>query len=104
MTSLSELSSLYKKLSDKFDNNKGNDITLEFFGECVEIAAKSDPTEIRFIQFSLKILYDDVDTGIDIIDSIVNRVYKGLKTITKRNIKVLFINAVLEAALEKSKS
>lgn len=101
MASLNELSSLYKELSDKFDNNKGNDITLEFFGECVEIAAKSDPTEIRFIQFNLKILYDDVDTGIDTINSVVNMTYNVLKTITKRNIKVLFINAVLEAALEK---
>ena len=98
MAPLREESNLYKKISDKYDNKKG-DISLEIFGDCVEIACQSTTREIRFVLFKLKFLNEEVNAGNEAINTFINTTKNFLYALTEKNLKSAFIIAVLEAAL-----
>lgn len=77
------------------------EISKEFFSECISVATFFGKREIRFVLFNLKLMNEDVDTGIDTISSLLNSLQKVLNTIMGKNIKKTFIITVLESALEE---
>ena len=99
MAKLSEESCLYNNLYQKYDDKK-EDITLELFEECIDIAKEANSREIRFVLFKLKSLYDDTDIGIDNI----NKLTKIAKCLVGNNYKASFLICVLETALEEKKN
>ena len=96
MAKLSNESSLYNELSQKYDEKKG-DITLELFKECISIAKKATSIEMKFILFKLKSLYGNRDSGINKI----NIISKVTKDLVGDNYKASFMIFVLETALEE---
>lgn len=95
MSGLKDDSKLYNQLAEIYEKNKEH-ISLDVFKECVEIAKKSEKTEIKYVLFKLKCLYEDPDTGIDKI----NVIGKIIKLFAGDNFKCSFVIAVLETALE----
>lgn len=102
MAPLRKESKSYEKISDMYDNKKG-DLTLEFFEECVNVACESTPREIRFVLFKLKFLNEEVDTGNEVIDTLTNTTKKIFFALTEKKLKSAFIIAVFETALEEVK-
>ena len=100
MGNLREESELYNQLCVKYEKKGNKDISLEFFKECVDLACKASPVEIRFILFKLKCLNAEENTGVGKIDDLLNSMKKVLDTILGKNMKIAFITAVLEMALE----
>ncbi|WP_370833926.1 hypothetical protein [Eubacterium ventriosum] len=94
MADLKKESKLYQELSEKCENV---DYTLELFNECIEIAKKADPREIKYVLFNLKALYEKDDTGIDKAIAIV----KMIQAIAGNSLKASFIICVLNTALEE---
>jgi hypothetical protein len=101
MAALREESTLYRKLDDMYIAKGDQDISEEFFSECISVATTFSKTEIRFVLFKLKLMNEDVDTGIDRISSLLNSLQKVLNTIMGKNLKKAFIVTVLETALEE---
>lgn len=101
MAALREESALYKKLDDMYIAKGEKDISEEFFFNCISVATMFTKQEIRFALFKLKLMNEDVDTGIDTISSLLNSLQKVLNTIMGKNIKKTFMITVLEAALEE---
>lgn len=100
MSKLVNESTLYKKLSEQYDNKHGEITTLDFYKECVNFAiTTSDIIEINFILYKLKYLSVDNDSGIDK----VNIITKLLRILTSNNNKITFMISVLETALEEIK-
>lgn len=96
MAKLSDESELYAELSRKFDSQGGN-ISLEFFNECIDFVSQASTREIKFLLFKLKCLYDDVDTGLEA----VNTATKIIKVFVGDSIKESFMITVLEIALDE---
>lgn len=94
MADLKKESKLYQELSEKCENA---DYTLELFNECVEIAKRANPREIKYVLFNLKFLYEKDDTGIDKATAIV----KVMQAIAGNSFKASFIIYVLNTALEE---
>ena len=101
MAALREESALYRKLDDIYQTKGEQDISEAFFSECISVATTFDRREIRFALFKLKLLNEDVDTGIDALSSVLNSLQKVLNTMMGKNLKKAFIITVLEAALEE---
>ena len=94
MADLKKESKLYQELSEKCENE---DYTLELFNECVEIAKRANPREIKYVLFNLKVLYEKDDTGIDKATAIL----KVIQAIAGNSFKASFIIYVLNTALEE---
>ena len=97
MGKLTEKSTLYAELSKKYKDKMEEDISLNFFNECVDIALNANKREIRFVLFELRCLYGDVDAGLEN----VNIATKVIKVFSGDNRKAAFIIAVLETALDE---
>ena len=97
MGKLTEKSTLYAELSKKYKDKMEEDISLNFFNECVDIALNANKREIRFVLFELRCLYGDVDAGLEN----VNIATKVIKVFAGDNRKAAFIIAVLETALDE---
>lgn len=99
MNSLEDQSTLYNNLSFEYEHNKQN-VDLELFNKCVDMACEKGKREIRFVLYKLKSIYnDDTDTGIDKANVII----KITKTLVGDSAKATFIIYVLEAALDELK-
>lgn len=101
MASLSSESKLYNKLEEMYNKKAEKDISESFFKECVEIASSFDEIELRFVLFKLKILNEDVDTGVNPIDTFLKPLQKLIDILTGKNVKKSFIKAVLETVLSQ---
>ena len=101
MATLSTESKLYNKLEDMYNNKVEKDISESFFRECVEIASEFNEVELRFVLFKLDILDEDVDTGINSINTTLKALQKLIDILTGKNVKKAFIKAVLETALSR---
>lgn len=96
MAGLKDDSKLYKQLAEIYEKNKKH-ITLDVFKDCVKIAKEAERTEIKYVLFKLKCLYDDPDTGLEKI----NVIGKTIKVFVGDNFRASFVIAVLETALEE---
>lgn len=101
MAALRDESTLYKKLDDMYMERGEKDISEKFFDECVSVAAEFSKREIRFALYKLKVMEENIDTGMDRIDLLLNSLQKVLNVIMGKNVKKAFMIAVLESALEE---
>lgn len=101
MATLKEESKLYRTLDDMYQNKKSADISETFFNECIEIALTFSKREIQFALFKLKLLSEDIDSGIEVVNSISNSLQKVLDSLTGKNIKRALIINILEIALDE---
>lgn len=101
MAGLRDESELYRKLDDMYKHKKSKDITQEFFNECIEVALKFSKRDIQFVLFKLKLLNEDIDSGIETANSISNSLQKVLDALTGKNIKRALIINILEIALDE---
>lgn len=97
MGKLKDDSELYKKLSETYDSKNSGKHDFELYNECINIALGYDKREIRYVIFSLKSLYGELDTGIESADVLT----KLTKLLAGDSFKASFIISVLEAALEE---
>lgn len=101
MAGLRDESELYRKLDDMYNYKKSKDITQVFFNECIEVALKFSKRDIQFVLFKLKLLNEDIDSGIETANSISNSLQKVLDALTGKNIKRALIINILEIALDE---
>lgn len=101
MAALRDESKLYRTLDDMYKNKKDNDISEEFYDECIEVALEFSKREIQFALFKLKLLNEDIDSGIEAVNNISNSLQKVLDSLTGKNIKRAFIINVLEIAIDE---
>ena len=100
MAELEKDSSLYGELSTLYEKKAEKDITEAFFKECVELAKNYSRQEIHYALYKLKVLNEEIDTGLAPVDSAMNRLAKMLDLLMGKNVKKSFMIAVLETALE----
>lgn len=91
---LEKESELYKKLNEAYSLEKSS---KENFYRCINIAKQAETREVRFVLFKLKCLYEDTDTGMNI----VNMIERIAKFFIGDSIKSSFMIAVLEASLDE---
>lgn len=101
MAALKEESALFKELSEMYDVKGEQHISEAFFSKCIDTALSYSKRELRFALFKLRLLNEDVDTGVEGLNALMNSLQKVLDTITGKNIKKAFIITVLETALEE---
>lgn len=101
MAALRDESKLYRTLDDMYKNKKDNDISEGFYVECIEVALEFSKREIQFALFKLRLLNEDIDSGIEVVNNISNSLQKVLDSLTGKNIKKTFIINVLEIALDE---
>ena len=101
MAALREQSQLYRTLDDMYKNNNSQDITEDFFKECIVVASKFSKQEIQFVLFKLRLLNENVDSGVDKVNNILNSFQKVLDVLTGKNLKKALITNVLEIVLSE---
>lgn len=97
MNNLAGRSELYDKLLEKYEDNENQDITVEFYGDCIDLCCEFSKREIQFVLFELKYILQDIDTGIEGM----NNFQKLSKTMIRDNRRDSFITNILETALEE---
>ena len=97
MGKLKDDSKLYNVLSEIYDSKKDGEHDLELYNECVDKALDYGRREIRYVIFSLKSLYGEVNTGIESADILT----KVTKSLAGDSFKAFFIISVLETALDE---
>ena len=95
MKPLAEESKLYKEISDLFDKNNGK-ITLDNYKEAIKIAKEYEKEEIQYVLFRLKYVNSDVETGVIVVDKVLNILTKIANTLKRKDYKLAFIYSVLE--------
>ncbi len=101
MAALREQSQLYRTLDDMYKNNNSQEITEDFFKECIVVASKFSKREIQFVLFKLRLLNENVDSGVEEVNNILNSLQKVLDVLTGKNLKKALITNVLEIVLSE---
>lgn len=101
MTALRDQSQLYRTLDDMYENNNSQEITEDFFKECIEVTSKFSKREIQFVLFKLRLLNENVDSGVEAVNNILNSLQKVLDVLTGKNLKKALITNVLEIVLNE---
>lgn len=101
MAALRDESKLYRTLDDMYQSKTDKDISESFYNECIEVALKFSKREIKFVLFKLKLLNEDVDSGVENVNTLLNSLQKVLDVLTGKNIKKALIVDILEVALEE---
>lgn len=93
---LEEQSELYRELSNLYDNRNG-DITLELYKSAVNIVEQHEKNEAMFILFNLRYCNEDVKSGIDTVDKLLNKGTHIINSLTGKDLKLAFIFSVIDA-------
>jgi len=101
MAALRDESKLYRTLDDMYQSKTDKDISENFYNECIDVALKFSKREIKFVLFKLKLLNEDVDSGVENVNTLLNSLQKVLDVLTGKNIKKALIVDILEVALEE---
>ncbi|WP_455951283.1 hypothetical protein [Eubacterium sp.] len=98
MAGLQNKSKLYEELLKMYESKTDEGITFDLFNDCVDMAIKyNNKREAKFIIFELKSLYDEKNTG----NEIVNKVCELTSFFVGNSRRALFIMTVLETALDE---
>lgn len=98
---LRERSKLYRTLDDMYKSKTDEDISEDFYNECIDAVLEFSKREIKYLLFELKLSNKEVDSSVECVDTLLNGLKKLLELLTLKNIKNAFFVDILEVALEE---